>query len=131
MNSTNTANYFFFGMFHYHYVNSHNASDISRNFRTRGRDRILGVWWGLFWYPFTCPIFFVVGEVSRMNIWTSIEVYASSAVNANKEWLGTGTASAFACVLNRSNVKEVYKATCRRYQSMHRVLHIWSLDIII
>ena len=70
------------------------------------------------------PYIFVVREVSRMNILNivfgdSIELYACSAVNANGE--GVGTASAFACVLNRYNVKELYKAKCRRYQSMHLI----------
>ena len=54
------------------------------------------------------PYIFVVREVSRMNILNivfgdSIELYACSAVNANVA--GVGTASAFACVLNRYNVK--------------------------
>ena len=58
------------------------------------------------------PYVFVVWEVSRMNIdfkhciLISVEVYACSAVNANEDGGGTGTASAFACVLNRANVEE-------------------------
>ena len=46
----------------------------------------------------------------------------SSAVNANGDGVGTD---------NASNVEELNKSNCRRYHSMHRVLRIWSSDMII
>ena len=73
-----------------------------------------GAWynsWGLGIVLITLhiPYVFVVWEVIRMNILNIVfwlQLRCMQILQLMQKGVGTGTASAFACVLNRSNVEE-------------------------